>query len=67
MTQPTQNDAWERLRDAAARRWPRLTEAELDGCLSNDWELVALIQERYGLNRRDAVAEVVALQSLAQV
>ena len=67
MIHPTQNDAWDRFKDTAARRWPKLTEAELDTCLSDDWQLVALIQDRYGLNRREAVAEVLAVQTAAKV
>ena len=67
MTDPMQNDVWERFKDTAARRWSKLTEAELDCCLSDDWQLVALIQDRYGLNRPDAVAEVLAVQTAAKV
>jgi len=65
MTHPPRPETWDRLKHTAARRWPRLTTAELESCLANDGELVRLIQDRYGLNRRDAVAEMVAVRAAA--
>ncbi len=57
------DEAWARLKQRAAARWPMLDPEDLEACRDDDWRLVLLVQRRCGVTRRRAVESLVALQT----
>jgi uncharacterized protein YjbJ (UPF0337 family) len=43
------NDRWQRLRHKVQRRWPKLTQQDVDSIQGNGELAIARIRERYGM------------------
>jgi hypothetical protein len=46
------------MTQAAVQRWNRLTDRDLDTVRGNAERMVELLQARYGIERREALAEL---------
>jgi hypothetical protein len=49
---------WKSMTQAAVQRWNRLTDRDLDTVRGNAERMVELLQARYGIERREALAEL---------
>jgi hypothetical protein len=54
------SDRWQRLSSAARQRWDRLTEEDVQAVRGNAERLISLLQGRCGLERDQALKELMA-------
>lgn len=63
LSQDRIRDEWSRLGDRLRRRWRKLTREDVECPNGNAAYLAGLLQQRYGVDRREALLQVFEFES----
>lgn len=63
LTQDRIRDEWSRLGERLRRRWRKLTREDVECPSGNAAYLAGLLQQRYGVDRREALLQVFEFES----